>query len=195
MGGGCRTSPMEPAHAEGDGPDLDFKYTLCFVIDRAAEAVLMLLRARPPFAGRWNGVGGKMEPGESPCRAVLREVAEETGLHLPDVRFGGVLTWSGFAEAGGSGGLYLYVADVPPGVDPGMLPRETPEGRLAWLPMAEVLRPVTEPVVDNLPHILPHVLSGAGALWHYHCTYAGHRLVAVAVRPLAAEVAAAAMRV
>lgn len=43
-------------------------------------ALLLVLRGRPPAAGRWSIPGGKVEPGESDRQAVAREVAEETGL-------------------------------------------------------------------------------------------------------------------
>ena len=39
--------------------------------------------------GKWNGLGGKLEPGETPEQCVIREVAEESGLPTDDpVRFG-----------------------------------------------------------------------------------------------------------
>lgn len=42
---------------------------------------LFILKQRPTFqAGRWNGIGGKIEPNESPIDAMVREFKEETGL-------------------------------------------------------------------------------------------------------------------
>ncbi len=40
----------------------------------------MLYRDRPPFARHWNGLGGKIEPDETPLACVEREVLEESGL-------------------------------------------------------------------------------------------------------------------
>lgn len=42
--------------------------------------LLLVLRGRPPGAGRWSLPGGRVEPGESLETAIRRELAEETGL-------------------------------------------------------------------------------------------------------------------
>jgi 8-oxo-dGTP pyrophosphatase MutT (NUDIX family) len=36
--------------------------------------------------GKWYTVGGAIEPGEEPAAAVVREVLEETGLHVEPIR-------------------------------------------------------------------------------------------------------------
>ncbi len=53
--------------------------------------LLAIERDRPPFAGRVALPGGFVDPFEAPQRAVLRELAEETGLRLPPGR-GAALT-------------------------------------------------------------------------------------------------------
>lgn len=42
--------------------------------------LLLVRRGRDPQAGRWSVPGGRVESGESLAQAVVREVAEETGL-------------------------------------------------------------------------------------------------------------------
>lgn len=52
--------------------------------------MLLLLRSGTGYKdGEWGPPSGKVEPGETYAEAALRELAEETGIHvrLPDVRF------------------------------------------------------------------------------------------------------------
>jgi 8-oxo-dGTP diphosphatase len=46
--------------------------------------ILLLKRKKPPYAGHWGMVGGKIEHGEHIEDAALRETKEETGI---DARF------------------------------------------------------------------------------------------------------------
>jgi ADP-ribose pyrophosphatase YjhB (NUDIX family) len=61
-----------------DGPD-----------GRPAD-LLLVERGRGAGAGRWSVPGGRIEPGERATDAVVREVAEETGLA---VQVDGFLGW------------------------------------------------------------------------------------------------------
>lgn len=68
--------------------------TLCYV--EQDGKYLMLLRNKKKQdenVGKWIGVGGKFEEGESPQDCLLREVQEETGLRLTQYRFRGIVTF------------------------------------------------------------------------------------------------------
>ncbi|NMO92557.1 NUDIX domain-containing protein [Actinomycetospora sp. TBRC 11914] len=52
------------------------------VVRDAAGRLLLVQRGHDPEAGRWTLPGGRVEAGESPAEAVVREVAEETGLEV-----------------------------------------------------------------------------------------------------------------
>ena len=55
------------------------------VVHDAAGRLLLIQRGHAPHRGSWSLPGGRIEAGESPEQAIVREVREETGL---DVRPG-----------------------------------------------------------------------------------------------------------
>lgn len=52
----------------------------------------MSLRKMGQFEGMWQNPGGKIDPGELPVEAAVREIKEETGLNLSPDRFRGIGT-------------------------------------------------------------------------------------------------------
>ena len=52
------------------------------------ERILLTRRAVEPFKGMWCLPGGHIEPNELAKEAVVREVVEETGIHLNPAFFG-----------------------------------------------------------------------------------------------------------
>ena len=50
------------------------------VVADADGRLLLIERGRGPAIGQWSVPGGRVEPGETMTDAVVREVAEETGL-------------------------------------------------------------------------------------------------------------------
>ena len=50
------------------------------VVIRADEVLLVRRFSDKPDAGLWGFPGGRVEPGETPAAAALRELREETGL-------------------------------------------------------------------------------------------------------------------
>jgi len=87
---------------------------------------------RDIHAGKWNGLGGKIERGESPEECVIREVREESGLkiHQPELR--GIMTFPDFKDQE-DWLVFLFVAHDFEGE---LI--ESPEGRLEWIPDDDV---------------------------------------------------------
>lgn len=82
--------------------------------------------------GKWIGVGGHFEAGESPEECLLREVKEETGLTLTSWRFRGIVTFT--SDDNPTEYMCLYTAD---GFE-GTLTEDCREGILRWVPKEEV---------------------------------------------------------
>lgn len=49
------------------------KYNICFI--KQGDRILLLNREKPSWMGCWNGVGGKLEPEESPTQSMIREIS------------------------------------------------------------------------------------------------------------------------
>ena len=107
--------------------------SLCY-IERGDE-VLMLHRIKKAVdenAGKWIGVGGGFEAGESPEECMLREVREETGLSLTAWRYRGIVTF--ISDEWGTEAMHLFTAD---GFEGDL--KDCSEGVLAWKKKDEVL--------------------------------------------------------
>jgi NADH pyrophosphatase NudC (nudix superfamily) len=59
--------------------------TLAMVL-RGEDEVLLARRAHEPNRGRWDTVGGFLNPGETAEECVVRELREELGVTVVDVR-------------------------------------------------------------------------------------------------------------
>jgi ADP-ribose pyrophosphatase YjhB (NUDIX family) len=75
------------------------------IITDAQGRLLLIKRGNPPQAGRWSLPGGKIEPGETDEQALVREVREETGLHVEPGRLAGTV------ERPGPGGAVFDIRD------------------------------------------------------------------------------------
>ncbi len=107
--------------------------TLCYVRD--AGRTLMIHRIKKTndmHAGKWNGLGGKLEPGETPEECVCREVLEEAGLNIVNPRLHGLLTFPKFAN-GEDWYAFVFTATEYRGE---LI--NSAEGDLAWIPDADL---------------------------------------------------------
>lgn len=107
--------------------------TLCYI--EKDEKYLMLLRNKKKIdenKGKWIGLGGHFEEGESPEDCLIREVYEESGLTLKRFRFRGIVTF--VSDEWGTEYMHLFTADDFEG-DVG----ECKEGTLRWIPKSEIL--------------------------------------------------------
>lgn len=127
--------------------------TLCYV--KRNGKTLMLQRGKRPndiHQGKWNGLGGKMIPGETPEACVIREVQEESGLTIRNPRLRGILTFPSF-NGGQDWYAYVFTADD----FEGEAFEECDEGRLEWIDDDQVLK---LPLWEGDPYFLRWISEG-----------------------------------
>lgn len=106
--------------------------TLCYI--EKDDQYLMLLRNKKKIdlnKGKWIGVGGKFEDGETPEECLLREVYEETGLTLTSYHFRGIITF--ISDEWETEYMHLYTADAYDGEL-----KECDEGELRFIPKKDI---------------------------------------------------------
>jgi len=106
------------------------RVTLCYVTRWAPHReVLLGLKKRGFGAGKWNGFGGKIEPGESPRDAAVRELLEECRVRIRtvDLTDAGTLTFRFPARPSFDHHVRVFVTNRWSGA-----PAETDEMRPEW---------------------------------------------------------------
>jgi len=137
----------EAGRPAGWGEPVD-RAVLCFIV-RAAD-VLLIDKKRGLGAGKVNAPGGRIEPGETPEQAAVRETGEEIGVTPLGLRRCGVL-WFRFTD-GYSLHCIVFRASGLEGE-----PIETDEAKPFWAPIERL--PFDRMWADDA-HWLPHVIRG-----------------------------------
>ena len=90
------------------------------------QEVLLIEKSRPKrYSGRLNGIGGKIEKGESPVEAMDREFFEETGARA---------AWNQFCYVHGNAyEIYCFTSREYQGT-----PSTKIEGKTAWYPVNDL---------------------------------------------------------
>lgn len=105
--------------------------TLCYVVDRQENSTLMIHRVKKEndyHHGKWNGLGGKFESGESPEECAIREIEEESGLLVKNLKLKGIITFPMFDDKD-DWYVFIFTSDEFTGslID-------SKEGDLKWIP-------------------------------------------------------------
>ena len=114
---------------------MDFKETTLGYIEWNG-CYLMLYRNKKnndPNEGKWIGIGGHIENGETPDDCFVREVREETGIVLDSFTKRGVVDF--ISDTADNERMHLYTAAV----DSSFF-SDCNEGTLKWIPKEEILQ-------------------------------------------------------
>ena len=146
--------------------------TLGYVLSPDAKRVLMIHRnARPDDhqLGKYNGLGGKIEPHEDVLAGMRREIREEAGIECEELQLRGTVNWPGFGKHGEDWLGFVFTITRFSGA-----PLErNPEGTLEWV---ELERLHELPMWEGDRHFLPLVFDADPRPFHGVMPYEGGRM-------------------
>ncbi len=158
-------------------PSTDVPYTpilatLGYVLSVDRRSVLMVHRNSRPDdqqLGKYNGLGGKLEPGEDIVAGIRREIFEEAGLQVSELLLRGTLNWPGFGSHGEDWFGFVFLITEYSGEPP----THNEEGDLHWVAL-EALGDLELYEGDRL--FLPHVFDESVRQFHGVMSYLDNEL-------------------
>ena len=126
------------------------KLNLIVVFNEKLEKALFCIRAKEPYKGLYNFVGGKIEENETDEEAAYRELFEETGISNKDIELDHFMDLNYFKY---ENNIQVYYGILKHEVD---LKEE--KNRLEWVTLDEELLN-TEKFAGNynIPHIIRQI--------------------------------------
>ena len=136
------------------------RYVVGFMIDHEREHVALIRKNRPAWQeGKLNGIGGKVEPGESFIAAMCREFREETGLSTTSVWWRQLIRMT-YMSNGAS--VFFYTTFVANQVLHELRSETDEEVGVYYLPWLINSDPAVRPdIIPNLSWMLPLAIHQA----------------------------------
>jgi 8-oxo-dGTP diphosphatase len=127
-----------------------YKVNICYIINEKGE-VLLQKKRRGFGEGNWNGPGGKIEPGETPEEATIREIKEETDLTVRNLEKMAELEFI-FPDESSNNYCHVFISTDFEGD-----PKDMGEGELQWFKKEDV---PLDKMWDDDKYWLMDVLNG-----------------------------------
>ena len=145
--------------------------TLGYVLSPDGKEVLLIhrnARADDPALGKYNGLGGKLEPHEDVASGMQRELREEAGIEVQAMTLRATISWPGFGKHGEDWLGFVFVITAFTGESL----TSNPEGSLEWVPL-EVLVACALPLWAGDKFFLPLVFDNDSRPFHGVMPYEG----------------------
>ena len=147
--------------------------TLGYVLSADRRQVLLVHRnARPgdQHLGKYNGLGGKLEPDEDVVAGMRREIHEEAGIHCTAMTLRGTISWPGFGKHGEDWLGFVFLITGFTGTPPDC----NAEGTLEWVPLERIH---DLPMWEGDRNFLPLVFDRDPRAFHGVMPYRDGRMV------------------
>lgn len=127
------------------------KAVVGLIFDETLQHVLLVLRLRQPYAEFWNGCGGRIEEGESPLEAMVRETSEETSLDIE--------SWEKVCDIPGHdhNGVRIFATTYPGDLEDAVVSDQAKSAldSVAWFPVEEL----PEQIPPDIPQLIQRSLG------------------------------------
>jgi 8-oxo-dGTP diphosphatase len=136
--------------------------TLGYVFSPDGRRVLLIhrnARLGDLHLGKYNGLGGKLDPGEDVVAGLRREVREEAGIECEEVELAGTISWPGFGKQGEDWFGFVFRVTRFRGTPLAA----NPEGTLEWV---EIERVPSLPLWEGDQFFLPFVFDREAVQFH-----------------------------
>lgn len=143
--------------------------TLGFVMSSDRSRTLMVHRNKRPddqHYGKYNGLGGKLDPLEDVAAGMRREIREEAGIECVSLQLRGTVNWPGFGAQGEHWFGFIFRIDEFEGTPV----QENHEGALEWIAVDRILE---LPLWEGDRHFLPLVFGDDPRPFHGVMPYEG----------------------
>ncbi len=141
--------------------------TLGYILSPDGKRVLMvhrIARATDDQLGKYNGLGGKLERDENVAACMIREIREEAGIEVEEMRLRGTVNWTNFGPKGEDWLGFVFLITRFRG-DPRT---ENAEGPLSWVDL-ETMH--TLPMWEGDRYFLPLVFDDDPRPFHGYMPY------------------------
>lgn len=145
--------------------------TLGYILSPDRKKTLLVHRNKreeDQHLGKYNGLGGKMEPDEDTYQCMVREIYEEAGIACVETILRGIINWTGFGPNGEDWLGFIYRVDAFDGVPK----KSNEEGDLDWVEVDKILE---LPMWEGDKFFLPLVFDDDPRIFHGYMPYENAR--------------------
>jgi 8-oxo-dGTP diphosphatase len=147
--------------------------TLGYVLSPDGRQVLLVHRNKRPddlHYGKYNGLGGKLDRGESVTNCMRREIFEESGLEATELLLRGTISWPGFGKNGADWFGFIFRIERWSGA----AHAGNHEGTLEWVDRERLL---DLPMWESDRLFLPMVFDDSPAVFHGVMPYENGKMI------------------